>query len=110
MYTYGSVTMVTIKLYVTLQACKKQVAVLSEFKTSPIKSLEKYLDFKFDESSRITVDVEMTTVDTTGWDILNKTNEVSCSAKRMYSIYLSVCFNKLIYNPTSIIHDEGEIG
>ena len=61
---------------VMLQACKKQIAMLSGFKTDPSKSVEKYLEFRFDESRRIAVDVELITADATGWDIHCNTNEV----------------------------------
>ena len=49
---------------------------MSKFKANPLNSLEKYLEFKFDESRRIMVDVEVTTADTTGWDIHKNTIEV----------------------------------
>ena len=59
-----------------LQACKRQVAVLSGFKTDPSKSIKKYLEFKFDKSRRIALDVEVTTTDSTGWEIHRNTTEV----------------------------------
>lgn len=65
-----------IETIVMLQACKNQVSILSEFKTDPSKSVEKHLEFRFDESRRIAVDVEVITADTIGWDIHCNTNEV----------------------------------
>ena len=61
---------------IILQACKRQIAVMSGFKVDPLKTLKRYLEFKFDESRRFTVDVEVTTTDSTGWDIHKNTTEV----------------------------------
>ena len=68
-----------------LQACKNQVTTLSGFKTDPSKSIAKYLEFRFDESRRITVDAEVTTADATGWDVHSSSNEV-------YTCLDNVCF------------------
>ena len=75
---------------VMLQACKKQIAILSGFKTNPSKSVE-HLEFRFDESRRIVVDVEVTTADAAGWDIHYNINEV-CEYDIVCNLtYLLIC-------------------
>ena len=69
--------MITSNNNTILQACKRQVAVMSGFKTDPTKSVKKYLEFKFDKSTKITVDVEVTSANPTGWNIHRNTTEVS---------------------------------
>ena len=69
-------TNITQLFIIILQACKRQIAVMSGYKVNPLKTLEKYLEFKFDESRRLTVDVEVTTTDSIGWDIHRNTTEV----------------------------------
>jgi len=54
------------------------VAVLSNFKADPLKTLHKNLEFKFDESRSITVDAEVTTADPSGWDILKGATTEVC--------------------------------
>lgn len=60
-----------------MQACKKQLAIMSGFKTDPSKSINRYLEFKFDNSRKVSLDVEVTTTEIIGWDIVhNNTTEV----------------------------------